>query len=57
MADTINSCITKGEWPNIWKEEAVTPISKIHPPMEMEDPRNISGLKILTRFLRRSLKR
>ena len=49
MTNILNSCITKAEWPNIWKEEAVTPIPKVHPPKEIDDLRSISGLKNLNK--------
>ena len=45
LTNIINSCITEGQWPDIWKEEAVTHIPKVHPPIEIDDLRNISGLK------------
>ena len=44
MNDIINSCIEKGEWPDVWKIEAVTQIPKVHPAISVEDLRNISGL-------------
>ena len=31
LTNLINSCIVNGEWPDSWKEEAVTPIPKVHP--------------------------
>ena len=49
LTNILNSCITKGEWPNIWKEEAVTPIPKVHPPKEIDDLRSTSGLKNLNK--------
>ena len=49
LTNILNSCITKGEWPNIWKGEAVTPIPKVHPPKEIDDLRSISGLKNLNK--------
>ena len=49
MAYIINSCITKGEWSDIWKEKAVTPIHKVHPQTEIDYLRNISGLKNLNK--------
>ena len=50
MADILNLCIKNGEWPDIWKEESVTPIPKIHPPKEIDNLRNISGLKNLNKI-------
>ena len=44
LTDIINSCIEKGQWPDVWKVEAVTPIPKVHPTVNIEDLRNISGL-------------
>ena len=44
LSDIINSCIEKGQWPDIWKVEAVTPIPKVHPTISIDDLRNISGL-------------
>ena len=45
LTDILNSCIVKGQWPDLWKEEAVTPMPKVHPPNDIDDLRNISGLK------------
>ena len=44
LTDIINSCIEKGQWLDIWKEEAVTTIPKVHPTISTDDLRNISGL-------------
>ena len=49
MADIINTSISTGQWPDIYKVEAVTPIPKIFPPTNMENLRNISGLKTLNK--------
>ena len=44
LTNIINSCIEKGQWPDLWKVEAVTPIPKVHPTIHLDDLRNISGL-------------
>ena len=55
LTSIINACIVNGEWPDIWKEEAVTPICKVHPPLEMRDLRNVSGLKNLNKVTEKIL--
>ena len=55
LADILNSCITHGQWPDIWKEEVVTPIPKVHLPVEIEDLRNISGLKNLNKVVEKQV--
>ena len=47
VTDILNTSIKTGQWPNIYKVEAVTPIPKVFPPKSIEDLRNISGLKTL----------
>ena len=49
LTDIINSAIVKGQWPDLWKEESLTPIPKVHPPNNIDDLRNISGLKNLNK--------
>ena len=46
LTDIINTCITRGEWPDSWKLEVATPIPKEYPPKDVSKLRNISGLKI-----------
>ena len=55
LTDILNSCIKEGKWPNIWKEEAVTPIPKIHPTIELDDLQNISGLKNLNKVAEKNI--
>ena len=55
LTSIINACIVNGEWPDAWKEEAVTPIPKVHPPLEMSDLRNISGLRNLNKVTEKIL--
>ena len=44
LTNVINVCFKSGQWPDIWKLEAVTPIPKVHPTINIEDLRNKSGL-------------
>ena len=44
LTNIINSSISSGIWPNLWKIESVTPVPKVHPPKLLKDLRNISGL-------------
>jgi hypothetical protein len=37
--------VKRGEYPNIWKLEMVTPASKVYPPVTVNDLRKISVLK------------
>ena len=41
----VNCMVERGEYPNIWKVEMVTPAPKVYPPLTVEDLRKISGLK------------
>jgi hypothetical protein len=41
----LNTCIQRGEYPNIWKIEIQTPVPKEYPPVKMDMLRNISNLK------------
>ena len=34
----------KGTYPNIWKQEIITPVPKVYPPENLKDLRKISGL-------------
>ena len=45
LANVINTCISRGEYPNIWKIEIQTPVPKEYPPLKVEMLRNISNLK------------
>ena len=47
LTHLINSAITEGIWPDICKEEIVTPIPKTFPVKTVEDLRDISGLLTL----------
>ena len=59
LAHLINSCLTLGKYPKIWKVEYVTPVPKVLPPEKLKDLRKISGLlnfskitdKILAQFI------
>ena len=42
----INTVIKKGQWPNRWKHEIVTPTPKQFPPKDISELRPISGLPI-----------
>ena len=44
LSHIINSMLEKGEYPNIWKKEIVTPVPKVFPPGKIDDLRKISGL-------------
>ena len=45
LTHIINSCISRGEYPKIWKMEIQTPIPKEYPPINMDMLRNVSNLK------------
>ena len=59
LAHLINSCLSLGIYPNIWKLEYVTPVPKVLPPEKLKELRKISGLlnfskitdKILAEFI------
>ena len=44
LSHLINSCMSTGTYPNLWKVETVTPVPKIFPPEQLKDLRKISGL-------------
>ena len=44
LTNLINSAIKEGIWPDIFKEEIVTPVPKKFPTKTVEDLRDISGL-------------
>jgi hypothetical protein len=45
LTNIINSCISRGEYPKIWKIEIQKPIPKEYPPLNMDMLRNVSNLK------------
>ena len=59
LAHTIDACLKSGVYPNLFKQELVTPVPKVYPPERLKDLRKISGLlniakitdKILGEFL------
>ena len=44
LSHLINSCMSTGIYPNLWKVETVTPVPKVFPPEQLKDLRKISGL-------------
>ena len=40
----------RGEWPTLWKIEAITPVPKVFPTQKLEQLRPISGLKIFNKI-------
>ena len=50
LTHILNTCLKRGEWPDIWKIEAITPVPKSHPPETREELRPISGLKIFNKI-------
>ena len=50
LTHIINSCLKRGEWPTLWKVEAITPVPKIIPPLKMNKLRPISGLKVFNKI-------
>ena len=42
LTDIINSCLTEGQYPTLWKNEWVTPAPKVTNPKEIKDLRKIS---------------
>ena len=53
LSDIINCMVSRGEYPNCWKLEMVTPAAKKYPPSTIEDLRKISGLKNFQNLLRK----
>ena len=51
LTDILNTSITLGQWPDIFKVEAVTSIPKVFPTQDIEDLRNVSGLKNLNKVI------
>ena len=50
LAHIVNECIKRGEWPDIWKIEAITPVPKVNNPKTMDKLRPISGLKLFNKI-------
>ena len=50
LCNILNSCVSRGEYPRIWKIESQTPIPKEYPVLTVDMLRNISILKFLTRW-------
>ena len=44
LTHMVNSCLSGGIYPNLWKVENVTPVPKVFPPEKLKDLRKISGL-------------
>ena len=55
LADIIDCMISRGEFPDIWKIEMVTPAAKVYPPPSRNDLRKISGLKNLSKIAEKIL--
>ena len=55
MADIISCMVTRGEFPNIWKLEMVSPAPKKYPTPTINDLRKISGLKNLSKIAEKVL--
>ena len=50
LANILNCMVTRGEFPNIWKLEMVTPVAKKYPPATIDELRKILGLKNCTKI-------
>ena len=50
LSNIINCMFERGEYPDIWKLEMVTPVPKVYPPEKIEQLRKISGLKNLSKI-------
>ena len=44
LTNLINSAIKEGSWPQIFKEEIITPVPKVFPQKDIDDLRDITGL-------------
>ena len=53
IANIFNTSISQGTWPEVWKQEVVTPVAKVFPPALMKNLRSISGLPALDKILER----
>ena len=51
----MNTCIRRGEYPEIYKYEVCTPVPKKFPPKEVKQMRNISGLLNFDKLLEKML--
>ena len=49
VCNIFNTATLKGEWPDGWKHEYITPVPKVHPPKTMDDLRKISMTKNLSK--------
>jgi hypothetical protein len=45
LTDVINTMVSLGQYPNIWKIEIVSPVPKVYPTVLLNDLRKIAGLK------------
>ena len=50
LSNIFNSCTLEGVWPEIWKQEVVTPVPKVFPPNSTDDLRKIAGTKNLSKL-------
>ena len=50
LSNIFNSCTLDGVWPDVWKQEYVTPIPKVFPPNSIDDLRKIAGTKNLSKL-------
>ena len=55
FTDIVNTCIRRGEYPEIYKYEVCTPVPKKFPPKEVKQMRNISGLLNFDKLLEKML--
>ena len=53
----INSAIKRGEYPNIFKHEIITPVPKIYPCSNIDQLKNISGLLQLDKVMENLISR
>ena len=50
LSNIFNSCTLEGVWPELWKEEYVTPAPKVYPPKNTDDLRKISMTRNLSKI-------
>ena len=55
VSDIVNSSLTGGQWPNIYKKETITPTPKQYPPESMEFLRPISNLCNLNKIMEKMI--
>ena len=55
FADIINTSVSRGEYPNIYKFEISTPVPKQYPPRNTSEIRNISGLLTFDKIMEKLL--